>query len=241
MLGRLSKGDNLFGIITGVWLVATAVAVFALPPVEPIEYFGYSARILFFHIPMAWIAVVAFLMGAWWAVQYLRKRDLAQFHHGSLSNKVGLVFTLLATVSGAVYGKLTWGTFWNWDVRQTTIFILLLIYAAYIVLGYSIEDEEKRARISAVYSLFAFVTVPFLFFVIPRLGITTIHPTSFNMTFNMVLVLVAALLGITALFIWIVRCGAAYRRNRVVEPTAQEEPASFAQTSKDLQNGEDQT
>ncbi|MCL1851949.1 MAG: cytochrome c biogenesis protein [Peptococcaceae bacterium] len=216
MSGILSKRDKLFGIVIGVWLLGTAAAVFALPP---LEWFGYKGRILFFHIPMAWIAVLTFLMGAWWSFAYLRSKRLEQFHLSSLSNKVGLVFSLLATGSGAIYAKLTWGAFWNWDVRQTTIFILLLIYTAYIVLGYSIEDEEKRGLISSVYSLFAFVTVPFLIFIIPRIPSlkSTLHPQRFSMDAKMGLVLTAALLGITAFYIWILRYGAARQRVKTAE------------------------
>ena len=231
----LSKRDKIFGIVVGVWLIGATAAVLALPPAEGL---GYKARILFFHIPMAWIAVLAFLMGAWWSVKCLRTKKLEQYYYSASSNYTGLVFCLLATVSGAIYARLTWGAFWNWDVRQTTIFILLLIYVAYIVLGYAIEDEEKRARISAVYSLFSFVTVPFLVFIIPRLN-WSLHPNllnsegaetgvpNFSMDANMGMVLTGTLVGITALYIWILRFAASWRRAGAVQDEAGYDEAGY--------------
>ncbi|MCL1790981.1 MAG: cytochrome c biogenesis protein [Peptococcaceae bacterium] len=222
----LSRGDKLFGLIIGLWLAGATVAVFLLPPVVNL---GYKARMLFFHIPMAWIAVVTFFMGAWWAFRYLRTRSLDRFYLSSLSNRIGLVFSFLATVSGIIYSKMTWyseapWTFWTWDVRQTTIFILLLIYTAYVVLGFSIENEETRATISSVYSLFSFATVPFLVFIIPRLYFS-VHPDltdnegglGSGLGFNMIIVLVIALVGITAFYVWMLRYGAAHRRSQIAE------------------------
>ena len=74
-----------------------------------------------------------------------------------------------------MFAKLTWGAYWNWDPRQTTVFILLLIYGAYLALRAAIEEEERRAPIAAVYALLAFITVPLLIFVIPRMYFS-LHP-----------------------------------------------------------------
>ncbi len=90
---------------------------------------------------------------------------------------LGTVYAVLATVTGAVWAKFTWGTFWNWDPRQTSIFLLLLIYAAYFLLRNAIDDPQRRARLSAAYSIVAFATVPFLIFVLPRL-LPGLHPGS---------------------------------------------------------------
>ena len=94
------------------------------------------------------------------------------------ASAIGLLFTFLATVTGSIWAKFSWGTFWNWDPRESSILILLLIYIAYFLLRSLLEEsEEKKARIGAVYNIIAFVTVPFLMFVLPRIT-QSLHPGS---------------------------------------------------------------
>ena len=188
----------------GLWIIGVAYAVLYIVP--PAEGLGDLVKIAFFHIPMAWVAVLAFMLAAVWSVQYLRTRDIRYDWKGSASATLGLFFCLLATVSGGIFAKLTWGAYWNWDPRQTTIFILLLIYGAYLVLRSSIQDEEQRARISAVYAALSALTVPFLVFVIPRFYFS-LHPEpvlnragKLEMDTIMLYVLLAAVGACTALF-----------------------------------------
>ena len=163
----------------GLWaliLLLTAgllYAVFFLVP--PAEGLGNLVRIAFFHIPVAWVAVLAFLVSAWYALRYLRRPAERFDAISAVSARLGIIFVVFATLSGAVFSKLTWGAYWNWDPRQTTIFVLLLIYAAYLTLRSVIADERRRARVSAIYALFSFLTVPFLVFIIPRFYFS-LHP-----------------------------------------------------------------
>ncbi|MDZ4744483.1 MAG: cytochrome c biogenesis protein CcsA [bacterium] len=135
------------------------------------------ARIIFFHVPMAWIAFIAYLIAMVFGIKYLRNRSLADDAMSASAASVGTLFTILATLSGAVWAKFNWGEYWNWDPRQTTIFLLLLVYAAYFVLRSAMNDEHLKARLSSVYSIIAFVTVPFLIFILPRLA-PGLHPGS---------------------------------------------------------------
>lgn len=153
--------------------LALGYAVFFLVP--PAEGLGYLVRIAFFHIPVAWVSVLAFFLAALGAGQYLRTKDLYHDCRSAAAAWWGFIFCLLATASGAVFAKLTWGAYWNWDPRQTSIFVLLLIYGAYLTLRSAIEDEFVRAKISAIYALLAFVTVPFLVFILPR-AYFSLHP-----------------------------------------------------------------
>lgn len=191
-------------IIMAACLAGVAYAVFYLVP--PAEGLGYLVRMAFFHIPVAWVSVLAFLVSALAAVQYLRTRNLRYDAISACSAKLGLVFCLLATVSGAVFAKLTWGAYWNWDPRQTTVFILLLIYGAYLSLRTAIEEEERRATVAAVYALLSFITVPFLVFIIPRMYFS-LHPEPLlnsagkvDMDPIMLIVLLAAVGVCTALY-----------------------------------------
>lgn len=191
-------------IVLALWILGVVYAVFYIVP--PAEGLGYLVRIAFFHIPVAWVSVLAFLMSACWAFKYLRTKEIIYDKKSSAAAILGLVFCLLATISGAIFAKLTWGAYWNWDPRQTTIFILLLIYGAYISLRLSIENKEDRARISAVYGLLSVVTVPFLVFVIPRFYFS-LHPdpvlnkaAALNIEPVMLYVLLAATGACTLLF-----------------------------------------
>jgi heme exporter protein C len=138
---------------------------------------GERIRIINFHVPVAWVSVLAFLMSMIYSVQYLRKNDFNYDIYASTAAGLGMMFTILATISGSVWAKFNWGSFWNWDPRETSIFILLLIYAAYFSLRSALNNEEQRAKLSAVYSIAVFAAVPFLVFVLPRLS-SGLHPGS---------------------------------------------------------------
>jgi heme exporter protein C len=195
-----------------VWLSAVIVAAFFY--VHAAEGFiGESSRIVFFHVPMAWISVLAFLVSCIASVMYLRRRDPKDDIRASVSAGLGLLFAVLATTTGAVFAKIMWGAYWNWDPRQTSITILLLIYAAYLALRGAVDDPERRASLSAVYAILAFVTVPFLVFVVPRIY-WSLHPDTIINTrgtnefdSHYTQVLMASLLGFTGLYVWLYTIG----------------------------------
>ena len=210
--------SNIVAIVITGWLVGVAGAVFYLVP--PVTGLGYLVRLAFFHIPVAWVSVLAFLVSAGAAIQYLRTRERKYDCLSACSAKLGLIFCILATVSGAIFAKLTWGAYWNWDPRQTTVFILLLIYGAYLALRAAIDEEERRAGVSAVYALLACLSVPFLVFVIPRMYFS-LHPEpvlnsagSVAMDPILLYVLIAALGGCTALYCLLL-CRAVSRKARL--------------------------
>lgn len=193
-----------------LWTAGVVYAVFYVVP--PAQGLGGLVRLAFFHIPVAWVSVLAFLLAAFWAARYLYTRCLAYDWRSAAAATLGLWFCLLATVSGAVFAKLTWGAYWNWDPRQTTIFVLLLLYGAYLALRAAITDADARARAAAVYALCAFVTVPFLVFIIPRYYFS-LHPApvlngafQLDMDPTMLYVLLAAVVACTAIFWQLLNC-----------------------------------
>jgi heme exporter protein C len=173
-----------------------------------------KARNIFFHVPVAWTTVVAFLVALFYGYRYLRSRDINDDIKSVSSAGLGLLFCVLATITGALWAKFNWGSFWNWDPRETSIFVLLLIYGAYFALRSALESEEKRATLSAVYSIVAGITVPFFIFVMPRM-MAGLHPgakgdpegagpvVQFDMSPNMLLVFLLSLLGFTLLYVWL--------------------------------------
>jgi heme exporter protein C len=165
--------------------------------------------VLYFHIPAAWITVVALAWSMVHSLLYLRRGRMEHDDHAAAAAELGLLFCIVATVSGSMWAKAVWHSYWNWDPRETSIFFLLLIYGAYLALRSSIENEERRARLSAVYSMIAFVTVPFLIFIVPRLYFS-LHPDTIinprgkiEMDPSIRTSFFAMLIGFTGLFYWV--------------------------------------
>lgn len=167
-LGSIGK------LLIGVWLAGVTVATFVVIP--PYQGLGDAGRIVIVHVPTAWVAVIAFTVSAVYSALFLRQRRPDDDAKATAAAEGGLIFTLLSTLTGMVFSQIAWGVFWNWDPRQVTILILLLIYAALFALRSAIDEPERRRRLAAVYSLFAFVTMPFLMFVAPRMAESTLHP-----------------------------------------------------------------
>lgn len=192
-----------------LFLWMSAIFVLALLyPIPDIPALGDRARVLYFHVPMAWVSVAAFFLSMIYSVKYLTKRDIFYDAKASSAAGLGLVFCVLATVTGSVWAKFNWGAFWNWDPRQTSIFLLLLIYGAYFALRSAVVSEDSRAKLSAVYSILAFVTVPFFIFVVPRI-VSSLHPDpiinmrgKINMDTPMLLIFLGSVLGFITLFLW---------------------------------------
>ena len=146
--------------MTALFTIGIVAAVFFIVP--PAEGLGNLVRIMYFHVPTAWLSVIAFFTSAYFAARYLRRNDLSSDALSARAVKIGFVCVLLSTISGAIFSKLTWGAYWNWDPRQTTIFVLILIYGAYLTLRAAVNDRRTRAKVSAIYSLLSVLTVPFL-------------------------------------------------------------------------------
>jgi heme exporter protein C len=204
-------------IFLGLWLSAVIILGFSLPMVaQPQHWYDLpiipgledKARIIFFHVPTAWLSVLAFLSSLTYAIRYLRKKDPIDDIKSASSAGIGFLFCFLATVTGAIWAKFSWGTFWNWDPRQTSIFVLLLIYGAYFALRSAVEVEEKRASLSAVYAIIGGVTMPFFMFIMPRI-LASLHPEPLlnaqgriHMNTTMLILFLASLAGFTALYYW---------------------------------------
>jgi heme exporter protein C len=193
----------------GIWMSLVIVGAFIYAPAA--KGLGETARILFFHVPTAWLATLAFLISAVNSIQYLRKQDIKFDIWASSAAQIGIIFAALATVTGSIWAKKIWQSYWNWDPRETSIFILLLIYAAYFALRSAIDVEEQKAKLSAVYSIIAFITVPFFIFIIPRVY-ESLHPDplinpegEIKMDGRMLQVFLSSLAGFTILFYWILR------------------------------------
>jgi heme exporter protein C len=160
-----------------IFLVMAWVCIGAwiFPAPTPVKENPEVFRIIYFHFPMAISTVVAFGIGMYYAVRYLNTRDLSYDLKEMLAARIGIIFCILTTISGAIFAKNTWGSYWNWDPRETSIFMLLLVYAAYFALRTAVSDPNQRANLSAAYSILGFVATIFLVFIMPRI-IPGLHP-----------------------------------------------------------------
>lgn len=138
---------------------------------------GETIRNTFYHVPFWFSMMIIFITSMVYSWQYLRTFDLDYDHKAVAFCKVGVLYGLLGLATGAMWARFTWGDWWNFDIKQNMSAIAMLIYLAFFVLRSSFDDEEKKARISNVYNIFAFSTLIPLLFVIPRL-VDSLHPGS---------------------------------------------------------------
>ncbi|MEL7061937.1 MAG: cytochrome c biogenesis protein CcsA [Acidobacteriota bacterium] len=191
-----------------LWMAGVIVAAFRAPLAA--GFAGLDAaspqtsRIVFFHVPIAITSFVAFMVAAVWSGIYLWRRRPNADRAAAAAVEIGLVFCVLAIVTGALWAEVQWGAFWNWDPRQVSIAIAILFYGAYLNLRGALDDEETRARLSAAYAVLGFVVAPFLFFIMPRLFDMSLHPTpgTSRMEPAIGMVVLASTAGFVALFFW---------------------------------------
>jgi len=192
-----------------LWMAVVIWAAFAWAPLA-MGFKGESSRILFFHVPMAWVSFVAFMTAGVQSVRYLMSAREAKDARFDLSAaaaiEIGIVFAALATITGAIWARIMWGSYWNWDPRESAIIVALLFYAAYLALRQAVTDDDARSRLSAAYAVLGLAVSPFLYFVLPRLGFS-LHPepvinaqAKMEVESKMLTVLLASSAGFTVLF-----------------------------------------
>jgi heme exporter protein C len=135
---------------------------------------GELYRILYVHVPSAWVCYVAFTTSLAASILFLRNRRERYDTFAGITAVIGLAFGAVALITGSIWAKATWGSYWNWDPRETTTLILWIAYLGYISLRLSIGDDEKRRVLSAVYNILAFLTVPLSYASITL--VPTLHP-----------------------------------------------------------------
>lgn len=144
-------------------------------PVPRLAILHETIRNLFFHVPM-WFAMIAVLIASlYYSFRFLSRNDMDLDIKAEAYARVGVVFGILGLITGSLWAKYTWGAWWTNDVKLNGAAATMLVYLAYFLLRNSVDDEEKRARISAVYSIFAFALMTVFIFILPRLT-DSLHP-----------------------------------------------------------------
>ncbi len=171
--------------ITSVLLLGYTIVGGLLFDVPRLNIVNETIRALYFHVPMWFGMVVLFCVSTVYAVQYLRNPSTEKDIKSVEFANTGLMLGMLGIFTGMLWANYTWGSPWHGDPKQNGAAISLLVYLAYFVLRGSIENEEQRARLSAVYNIFAFAAMIPLIFIIPRMT-SSMHPGSGgNPGFNM--------------------------------------------------------
>ena len=136
---------------------------------------GETIRNTYFHVPLWFGMVVLFGMAVFYSIRFLRKQHLADDFRAESLVMVGVLFGILGTVTGSIWAKYTWGSWWSFDVKQNMAAISLLIYGGYFLLRNSISDPDAKSRIGSIYNIFAFIIIIPLIFIIPR-RFDSLHP-----------------------------------------------------------------
>lgn len=150
-----------FGVAATLFVAGLAGALI----IAPMDYQqGQSARIMYVHVPAAWIAMAGYTgLAIASAIGFIYKHPLADISAKAMALP-GAVFTALALVTGSLWGKPTWGTFWVWDARLTSVLILFFLYVGYIAIWEAIEEPARAAKAAAILALVGAVNVPIIHF-----------------------------------------------------------------------------
>jgi heme exporter protein C len=191
-------------------LLLLAVAVYGLFFVaRPIVGEGDAGRILYFHVPMAWVAFLAFFVVFGASIAYLRTGNERWDRLGKASAEVGLIFTTLVLITGAIWGYPIWGTWWSWDPKLTTTLILWFMYLAYLMVR-SYAEPPRGPRFAAVVGIVAFFDVPVVY--LSSYWWRTLHPPAAigplaqqQPSSSIVWLLMVALLAFTVFYAFLVR------------------------------------
>ncbi len=215
-------GFCLYRIVAAVWMTVVLCLGF-LGPISRLPILEHSARNLYFHVPMWFALLLGWLIAAWHSLRYLRTGARIHDVKAEQAALVALVFGVFGIVTGTLWARFTWyvGTdiWWNSDPRQVMVAVQLFICGAYFVLRGALDEERRRGRLSAVYALFATVTLPFLTYVLPR-RMASLHPgaegnpafSEMDVAPEMRWVFYAAVVGFFLLFGWVYTARVRMRR-----------------------------
>jgi len=142
-------------------VIASAYASFYIAPTE--RTMGVIQRIFYFHVASAWAGFTAFFLCFIGNLLYVWKRDQKYDWLGVSGAEVGLAFTTVVLITGPIWAHPVWGIWWTWDARLTSTFVLWLLYVSYLLLRTLVEEPDRRALLSSLFGIFAFIDVPLVF------------------------------------------------------------------------------
>ncbi|WP_243030273.1 cytochrome c biogenesis protein CcsA [Thermus altitudinis] len=154
------RPDALTWVFLGLGLLLLPVGLYLALAAPPDVNQGYLARIMYLHVPGAWLGYLAFFVTFLYSLLYLFRQDPRYDRVALASAEIGLVFMGLALVTGMLWARPTWGVYWTWEPRLTTTAILFAVYVGYFLLRGAIEDPELRRKAAAAVGILGFINVP---------------------------------------------------------------------------------
>jgi heme exporter protein C len=176
------RTTRAIGSAAAAMLVVALVMVFVIAPRAQDEAGGNVQRIFYFHISSAWNGFGAWIVTAVAGALYLKRRDLKYDRIALASAEIGVLFITLVLLSGMLWARPVWNTWWTWDFKLTLSALQFLMYVAYLMLRSGLDDPNRRARFAAVYGIIGALTIP-LNFLVSRV-LQSIHPAVFGPSVN---------------------------------------------------------
>lgn len=203
--------------ILGIVLLIYGIIAGFLGPVPALPILNETIRILYFHLPMWFAMLTLYFISVVYSIKYLSNGNIKDDFIAVESVNVGIIFCFLGLASGMIWANFTWGAPWPNDPKLNGSAIATLMYLAYLVLRNALEEEQKRAKISALYNIFCFPIIIVLMYILPK-STDSLHPGSggnsgfgdFDMDGNMRMVLYPIAIGWILLGIWMMTL-----RNRI--------------------------
>ncbi|MBF6593171.1 MAG: cytochrome c biogenesis protein CcsA [Thermaceae bacterium] len=200
------KGDGLTTALLSTGLAVLLVGFYLALNAPPDANQGWLVRILYLHVPMAWLCYLAIFGTLAYSVAYLVRRNPHYDRVAAVSAEIGLLFSALTVLTGALWGRPTWGVYWTWEPRLTTFAILIAVYVGYFIVRSAIEDPELRANASAAIGILGSINVPISYMSVKWWR--SLHQTQtidlttgkVNMEPSMLLALMVNLLAFTLLY-----------------------------------------
>lgn len=196
--------------------------IFIWSPVEKVM--GVTQKIFYFHVGSAWVAFLAFFVVGYYSVQNLIKPKMKYFIFAGASAEIGVLFTTITLITGMIWGRASWNTWWSWEPRLVTTLILWFIYVAYLFIRNMDGSWEKIAKLSSVFGIIGCLNVPIVFMAI-RWWNSKLHPIVFGEGKNqsgggiepeMLITLLFSVFTISLLYVFLMRKGGEIERMRVI-------------------------
>lgn len=213
---------KIWKYIVAIWMTTVIILGFSIK-IPEIAILEQTARNLFLHVPMWFTMMIAFCMAFYYSIRYLNDETLSWDRKAETATAVGLIFGICGLLTGSLWARFTWGTWWTFaEPRMNLSALAMMIFVAYFILRSAFNDSEKRAKISAVYNIFGVTTIPFLLYIIPR-QLPSLHPgADGNPAFSdmtapeLRIIFYPAVIGFIGLSIWMMDILNRYKRLKYI-------------------------
>ncbi len=193
----------------GVFILILVIWFGFMHSAPRLDILNETIRAVHFHVPMWFGMMILLTFSLVYSIKFLRSNKLEHDLIAVETANIGILFGILGLLTGSIWAKFTWGSWWNGDPKQNMAAIFMLIYLAYSVTRSSIDDPEKRGKISAIYNIFAFASLIPLLFIIPRLT-DSLHPSNggnqgfvtYDMNNDLKIIFYPAVIGWTIIGLW---------------------------------------